>query len=1064
MYEVKILAYNAQNKAVESVKTALVALKCLGLNFPKKPNRIHIILELLKTKIAFSGKKIEELADLPEITDQYKLAMIKILDIVAFSVYSTDSELYALMTFKRVRICLRYGNSMWSSSVYGSYGIVNVSVLEDFNTGYKLGKLSLSLLEKYNKRKYVSQTLVKYNGVMRQFKEHVHMSIKPLLKSYYLGIECGEFEWAGVAIAGYFLNLILSGKNLFEILKKLNTYSDSILRLNNKKASYLHSIESQAVINLLKVNKNNCDLIGKFFKKNIVLLELIEIDERLIISHLYTYKLLLCCVFNDSIKGKTIGEKAIRFLDGSRGQISVPVTHFCNSLINLSIYNNELSTKQKIQIIKQVKKHLKKLKKYARHAPMNHLHKYYLVKAELFRVQGKDIKAIELYDKAIELAKENEYIHEEAMAAERAALFWLEKENTDIAALYMNRAYDRYKHWGANNKLRDLEEKYPDLLYQNNKSNYNHFATVSEATTLSNHNVLDLSTVFKASQAISNEIVLKNLIPKLLTIVIENAGSEKGILILNEDDSFIVSSQIFVAYENGKEQIRQINDNIPLEQCNDLSEAIILYAARSLQNIVLENASQEGMFVNDPYVKQHTLKSILCTPIIYHGELTGLIYLENNKTFSAFTPERVEMVTMISSQAAISIENAKLFSNLEESAEIVKVAEKKYRGIFENAVEGIFQSTPEGRFLDANPSMAKILGFESAEEMISQDTNVALQCYANPEDRNTFIEILLNEGRVIGMEGEYLRKDNIKGWGTISARAVYDEHGNTQYYEGTLTDITERKEKESAERSREIAEASKEKIMDSIRYAQIIQKSLLPDIEHRKQFIPNSFILYQPKDIVGGDIYFTDISKDYFIIAVIDFTGHGVPGAFMTMIAISALRRIVTDEKCYDPGLILKRLNFAVKSTLQQITDKANSDDGMDVCICAINQSKTELTYSGAMIPLIYINNNKVYFIKGDRQSIGYKESKRSRMNYDFTNHTISMKEGMSFYLASDGYKDQLGGESISCFGNKRFKHLLKEITCLPFDQQKEKLLKIFHDYREENDIQDDLTVVGFGL
>jgi len=215
---------------------------------------------------------------------------------------------------------------------------------------------------------------------------------------------------------------------------------------------------------------------------------------------------------------------------------------------------------------------------------------------------------------------------------------------------------------------------------------------------------------------------------------------------------------------------------------------------------------------------------------------------------------------------------------------------------------------------------------------------------------------------------------------------------------------------------------------------------------------------------VGGDIYFIDVSKDSVIIAVIDCTGHGVPGAFMTMIACSSLRRIVIDEQCDDPAKILQRLNFAVKSTLQQNTDKANSDDGMDACICAINQSKTQLTFAGAILPLIYIHDNEIHIIKGDQQSIGYKESKRSRMEYTFTNHTISIKSRMSFYLATDGYKDQLGGEDCTCLSNKRFKNLLKGIYHLPYEQQKEKLIHEFHLYRGENEIQDDLTIVGFGF
>ncbi len=273
------------------------------------------------------------------------------------------------------------------------------------------------------------------------------------------------------------------------------------------------------------------------------------------------------------------------------------------------------------------------------------------------------------------------------------------------------------------------------------------------------------------------------------------------------------------------------------------------------------------------------------------------------------------------------------------------------------------------------------------------------------------------------------------------------------------------------------------KIMDSIRYAEKIQRSLLPKPEDVKTYLPDSFFLWMPRDIVGGDIYFTERFEDGIIIAVIDCTGHGVPGAFMSMIASSFIRRITTIANCHDPAEILKRLNSIIKTSLQQDRKDAPSDDGLDAAICFIETrserretrevkgkgedagnkshclSPPRLIFAGAKLPLFYVHNSEVTVIKGDKQSIGYK---RSDPNFEFTNHMIRIEKGMSFYMSTDGFWGQLGGELKLSFGQKRFKSLLKEVEHLPFEEQREILVQRFNEYKDVR--QDDVTVAGFGF
>jgi len=265
----------------------------------------------------------------------------------------------------------------------------------------------------------------------------------------------------------------------------------------------------------------------------------------------------------------------------------------------------------------------------------------------------------------------------------------------------------------------------------------------------------------------------------------------------------------------------------------------------------------------------------------------------------------------------------------------------------------------------------------------------------------------------------------------------------------------------STDDTKKLLEANK-KLMDSIQYATAIQKSLLPNLGGDKLYLPSSFVIWMPKDIVGGDMFLKEKFDHGLIFAVIDCTGHGVPGAFMTMIAASGLRRIIKDDSCFDPAEILKRLNVIIKTTLHQDTDEAISDDGLDAALCFVSFKDKTLTFAGANLQLAYISQKKVTVLKGDKQSIGYKNSKKSDINFTFSNRVIPLKKGMTFYLATDGYYDQVGGEKGFSFGRKRFYALMKKISTESFERQREILLEEFHAYKNDREMQDDVTVIGF--
>ncbi|HEY9707351.1 MAG TPA: PAS domain S-box protein, partial [Oculatellaceae cyanobacterium] len=306
------------------------------------------------------------------------------------------------------------------------------------------------------------------------------------------------------------------------------------------------------------------------------------------------------------------------------------------------------------------------MKKWAHHAPMNHLHKFYLVEAERYRVQSNYVKAMEYYDAAISGAVENEYIQEEALANELAAKFYLSLGRSKIAKTYLIDAQDGYQRWGATAKVKNLVSKYPQWFKSGSESAKTDSieiktSTASSLTGKGGSSALDLATVMKAAQAISSEMVLDKLLAKLMKILLENAGAQKGIFILEQDNQRVIEASI--AIEQDEVAVRQ---SIPVETSGLLPVSVVNYVARSLEDVVLSDAAHDGRFTTDPYIIQHQPLSILCTPIRGQGQLIGILYLENNLTNSAFTPDRLEVLRMLCCQAAIALQNAQAHEQLEE--------------------------------------------------------------------------------------------------------------------------------------------------------------------------------------------------------------------------------------------------------------------------------------------------------------------------------------------------------------------------------------------------------------
>ncbi|GET38330.1 trifunctional serine/threonine-protein kinase/ATP-binding protein/sensor histidine kinase [Microseira wollei] len=671
VYQVKIQALKAQNHLKQSLNLGLDILALLGIDLPKEPEPTEIPLAFEQTQLALQGKRIQDLIDLPDMIDPQKLAATQILLKLCPAAYMVTPVLLPLITFKQIQLALEYGNAPTHTHAYANYGLILCGVMGELESGYEFGELALNLLEKLDAKPFKAMTLFVKSCFIKHWKRHIKETLKPFLDSYSSGLETGDLEHAGYSAQRYCYHLYFSGATeLSRVELEMQTYRDAINNINQDSILQLHQIYHQLVLNLLGMTENPCCLIGTACDEAKMLPLHIANNYRIACYYFYLNKLILCYLFGEYKQAVEHSVGAEQYLDAGVASILVPVFYTYDSLSKLAVYADvDISEQQ--QILKTITENQQKMQNWGNHAPMNYLHKFYLVEAERHRVLGEKVEAIEMYDRAIKGAKENEYIQDEALSNELAAKFYLTWGKEKIAQVYLIDAYYAYARWGAKAKVEDLEKRYPQLLAPilNQKTGLKTGETIAQMVTgtitsssSGVSEILDLATVIKASQSLSGEIQLEGLLSSLMQVTIENAGAEKGSLILLEGDSFFVAAQCVSG--------RACNlHSTPVVDSEEIPITLINYVWRTQETLVINDATAENTFAADSYIIGHQPKSVLCMPIQKQGVAIALLYLENNLTVGAFTPARLEVLKVLASQAAISIENAQLYATLETKVE-----------------------------------------------------------------------------------------------------------------------------------------------------------------------------------------------------------------------------------------------------------------------------------------------------------------------------------------------------------------------------------------------------------
>ncbi|MEN9864787.1 MAG: hypothetical protein RL748_377, partial [Pseudomonadota bacterium] len=495
--------------------------------------------------------------------------------------------------------------------------------------------------------------------------------LQPLLHAYQSGVQTGDFEYATYAAGNYCNFLFFTGHPLRELQTEIKKFSASMIQFKQEHALNWQKIFSQAILNLQGLSNDPCCLAGSSYDEERMV---INANNRTAMFRIGFYKMILFYLFQHNAQALRQAIIAEQHQDAVLGFSGVPVCHFYMALIRLALAADSPAAERRA-LLQKVAAIQKKLQAWASHAPMNHLHKWHLVEAESARVGGRALQAMQHYDQAIKLAQQHDFPHEEALANELAGRFYLARGQEKVARAYLQDSYYGYQQWGAHAKLRQMEQRYPDWLTRLD-TRAQPEATMRTLTADDNTSGgLDLGAVLKASQALSGEIVLAQLLEKLMRIGIENAGAQRGVLLLEHDGEWRIEAQGAVSQDTV-----EVLQSLPLPPApatagatSDATTtplvpaALIQYVAMSKKALVLDDACAHGRFTQDAYIQQHQVKSVLCLPILQQGKLAAILYLENNLTLGAFSADRLAVLKILASQAAISIENARVYETLEST-------------------------------------------------------------------------------------------------------------------------------------------------------------------------------------------------------------------------------------------------------------------------------------------------------------------------------------------------------------------------------------------------------------
>jgi PAS domain S-box-containing protein len=764
-----------------AVAVALDYLRQVGIEWSPHPTEDEARREYKQIWSQLGDRAIEDVVDSPLMSDPESLATVDVLTKVVVPAFFTDRNLDSLAICRAVSLSLEWGNCGASCLAYVTLGRIAGPRFGDHRAGFRFGQVGYELVERHGLKRFQAGTYLYFAAWISRWMKHVRTSSGLQRRAFEAANLIGDLTYAAYATVNLNSDLLVAGDPLSEVERE----AELGLAFAQKARFGIVADVTIAQLALIRTLRGLTPKFGCFDSEKIEELPFerhLAGDPTLAIAECWYWvrKLQARYFAGNYQEAMEASSRGQRLLWTSPAFFEEAEYHFYSALSRAACCNGA-STDERQQHLEALTAHQRQLAVWAENCRENFENRVALVSAEIARIERRPLEAMDLYERAIASARANGFVHNEALAYELAARFYAARGFNEVAHLYLGNARRGYLRWGADGKVRQLDQLYPRLRPGER-------APGPMGTIEAPVEQLDLATVIKVSQAVSGEMVLEKLIDRLMRAAIEHAGAERGLLIIPRGDVLQIEAEAFASGEHVTVHLRDSPDTAA-----SFPESLVRYGTRTHERLILDDASSQNAFSADPYIVRSRPRSILCLPLISQDKLIGILYLENNLAPNVFTPDRVALLKVLASQAAISLENSRLYHDLADR-------EAKIRRLVDANIIGIFVADREAGILEANDAFLRIVGYDR-EDLVSGRMRWTELSPPEWRERDQLTRAQLHStGIVQPFEKEYFRKDGSRVPVLVGVASF--KEGSDEGLAFVL-DLTERKRAEAALRELE---------------------------------------------------------------------------------------------------------------------------------------------------------------------------------------------------------------------------------------------------------------------
>lgn len=768
--------FTTLGRSDRAIEVCLDYLRHVGVEWSAHPTKEQVQQEYERLWRQIEPRSIEDLADLPLMTDPEWRATMDVLTAVASTALFTDENLPCLVICRMANLSLEHGNCDGSCYAYVWLGVILGPYFGDYRAAFRFGKLGLDLVEHHGLRRFEARVYLIFGHRVIPWTQPLRTGQPLVRRAFDAANKLGDLTFAAYSRNNLITNLIAGGDLLGDVQREAEAGLDFA-----RQARFGLAIDlSIPQLRLIRTLRGLTPEFGSFndtefdegrFEQHL------EEDPRLVTAacRYWNYKLqarFIAGAYASAIAAATTAE---RLLWTSPYFFELAEYHLYAALTRAALCD-AAGTAERLQHLEALAAHHRQLQAWSENCPENFENRAVLVGAEIARIEDRTLDAMNLYEQAIRSAQINGFVHNEAVASELAARFYAARGFEFAGRGYLRNARHCYLRWGADGKVRQLDTIHPGLRTEEPAP-----ASTSTITAPVEH--LDLSTVIKVSQAVSGEIVREKLLDTLMRTAMAQAGAERVLLILARGPAQRIAAKAAICGDTVTVDLRD-----EAVAATVLPESVLHYVLRTRESVILDDAATQSPFAADPYIRQCQARSVLCLPLLNQAKLIGVLYLENNLAPRVFSPVRLAVLKLLASQAAISLENTRLYRDLAER-------EAKIRRLVEANIIGIFIFDFDNRIVEANDAFLQMVGYDRDDLVAGR---VRLTDLTPPEWRDRYVRAgieLKSTGTVQPYEREYFRKDGSRVPALIGSAALDEQRDQGVAF---VLDLTERKRAEES--------------------------------------------------------------------------------------------------------------------------------------------------------------------------------------------------------------------------------------------------------------------------